>query len=328
MNPPSVLKKSVKRSVDSKHVTFASSGSVAKQQLRMSKSDQRKRQTQEQIGNAKRAKHTDQFERLIKCEETLVEAEYDNKTLQEKALTHRQAVVTVLSEVGECVCKCVEMNNTLAAVEEELEKLEKVNNTLEEHSEVIDAENIVKDLQQVISKNHEFGMFLSEISDSMNETGALEIFYEALPAMERMLSELTLIKYIMSDKNPETLPEYETSEVKRGSLEGSSEAVHGETTKSPSTTASQSIQIPPLKQPERTGEALQSFSESEWEMSEVALSTQLLKSKKDKKRVTVFATPTVYREENGGNKASVRERKGKLMSAKSLLDENIRCKKI
>ncbi|VDO42981.1 unnamed protein product [Haemonchus placei] len=57
-----------------------------------------------------------------------------------------------------------------------------------------------------------------------------------------------------------------------------------------------------------TGVELQTFSDKEWEKGETALSTQLLKAKKDKKGVSVFSAGTGPRRK-GSYSAESEERK-------------------
>ncbi|VDM59556.1 unnamed protein product [Angiostrongylus costaricensis] len=226
MNPTSVLRKGETRNVDAKHVTFACSGSAVKQQMKKHKPVLRKRRTQEQLVNAKKAKHSELFERLYKCEETLVEVEFGEKVLEEKALTLRQTAAAVLNEIGERVCEYAEMDNSLVTLEEEIENLEALKSQ-EEHFEVVEAENIVNEIQQartrrilafrllhlfykyesaviaeillcayvvlqIVSKNHEFNLFLTGLAESMSDADLFEFFYDALPRLERMLDELIL----------------------------------------------------------------------------------------------------------------------------------------
>uniref|UniRef100_A0A0K0DL06 Ovate family protein n=1 Tax=Angiostrongylus cantonensis TaxID=6313 RepID=A0A0K0DL06_ANGCA len=185
MKPVSVLRKGETRNVDTKHVTFACSGSAVKQQMKKHKPVLRKRHSQEQLVIAKKAKHSELFERLHKCEETLVEVEYGEKVVEEKAITHRQTAAAVLNEVGECVCEYTEMDNSLVTLEEEIENLEALKSQ-GEHFEVVESENIV------VSKNHEFDLFLTGLTENMKSGDPFEFFYDALPRLERMLDELIL----------------------------------------------------------------------------------------------------------------------------------------
>ncbi|EYB90352.1 hypothetical protein Y032_0221g2569 [Ancylostoma ceylanicum] len=66
------------------HVTFACPSSATKQQLRKSKSDHRKRQTNQQNGKEKKAKYSEQTAQLQQCEEILAEVEHGCKTIEEK----------------------------------------------------------------------------------------------------------------------------------------------------------------------------------------------------------------------------------------------------
>ncbi|EYB90355.1 hypothetical protein Y032_0221g2569 [Ancylostoma ceylanicum] len=175
------------------HVTFACPSSATKQQLRKSKSDHRKRQTNQQNGKEKKAKYSEQTAQLQQCEEILAEVEHGCKTIEEKVRADRNLASEALNEMGELVCQYAEIDNKLNTLEDNISNLE---NSAAVNFDEAEFEELVKKVEQNVLKYEEFDAFLSELADRMGDASergdCTQLFYDALPTVERMLADLSV----------------------------------------------------------------------------------------------------------------------------------------
>ncbi|KAK6743428.1 hypothetical protein RB195_010592 [Necator americanus] len=183
-------RRTASKNLEAKHVTFACPSSGAKQ-LRESKYDQRKRQTHQQNGKEKKAKCSEQSAQLHQCEEILAEVEYRHKIIEEKVRANRSSASRALNEMGELVCQFAELDNKLNCLEEDIIRIENEEPAYIE--ELVAIDELVKDAERCVSEHEKFDSFLSDLADRMSDSSEqseyTQLFYEALPTIERMLSK-------------------------------------------------------------------------------------------------------------------------------------------
>ncbi|CAJ0598646.1 unnamed protein product [Cylicocyclus nassatus] len=191
----SMLRKVESKNLDPKHVTFAcpSSVSMCKQHGKKSKSDQRKRQTHQQSGKEKKTKYSEQSAQLLQNEELLCELEHNSKIMEEKIRANRVLAAEALNGMGDLICQFAEVDNKSNFLEEKISELENVKFS---HTEPEELDHLVETVEKRVNDYTEFDCFLSNLADRMGEasdTGdSVQLFYEALPTVEKMLTGLSL----------------------------------------------------------------------------------------------------------------------------------------
>ncbi|EYB90356.1 hypothetical protein Y032_0221g2569 [Ancylostoma ceylanicum] len=95
--------------------------------------------------------------------------------------------------MGELVCQYAEIDNKLNTLEDNISNLE---NSAAVNFDEAEFEELVKKVEQNVLKYEEFDAFLSELADRMGDASergdCTQLFYDALPTVERMLADLSV----------------------------------------------------------------------------------------------------------------------------------------